>query len=144
MAASEAQRLSKVKHPVSADARTGVSAFLIKPVQRICKYPLLLQSIIKNTDDKDVALKNEIQVGVDAIERVNARVNEAIRKAENKKHVEDLNDRVDDWKGHKLESLGELLLHGQFTIIKGDVKGDVEREVCSLVKANTKGKDELY
>lgn len=44
--------------------------------------------------------------------------------------VKDLEGRVEDWKGHKLEHFGELLLHGQFSVIKGDQKGDVEREVC--------------
>ena len=47
--------------------------------------------------------------------------------------VKDLEGRVEDWKGHKLEHFGELLLHGQFSVIKGDAKGDVEREVYSSV-----------
>jgi len=67
--------------------------------------------------------------GLEAIERINSQINEAIRKAENAEIVKDLEGRVEDWKGHKLEHFGELLLHGQFSVIKGDTKGEVEREV---------------
>lgn len=69
---------------------------------------------------------------MEAIEFINRKINEAIRKAENVESVKDLEGRVEDWKGHKLEHFGELLLHGQFSVIKGDQKGDVEREVCHL------------
>ena len=67
--------------------------------------------------------------GLEAIERINFQINEAIRKAENAEIVKDLEGRVEDWKGHRLEHFGELLLHGQFSVIKGDIKGEVEREV---------------
>lgn len=70
--------------------------------------------------------------GLEAIENINKKINEAIRKSENAEVVKDLEGRVEDWKGHKLEHFGELLLHGQFSVIKGDPKGDVEREVCNL------------
>lgn len=121
----ESARLSKVQHAVNA---SGVAAFLIKPVQRICKYPLLLREMIKDSEPNDPAI-DELSSGMMSIERVNAKVNEAVRKAEMAALVVELADRVDDWKGHKLEALGDLLLHGQFTITKGDAKGDVEREV---------------
>lgn len=62
--------------------------------------------------------------------RINGQINEAIRRSENIEIVKDLEGRVEDWKGHKLEHFGELLLHGQFSVIKGDAKGEVEREVC--------------
>ena len=117
--------MSKVTHPVSS---SGVAAFLIKPVQRICKYPLLLRDMIKYSEQNDPAIE-ELTTGMNSIERVNLKVNEAIRKADMAGLVVELSERVDDWKGHKLDTLGDLLLHGQFTISKGDAKQDVEREV---------------
>lgn len=47
--------------------------------------------------------------------------------------VEELKGRVEDWKGHKIEAFGDLLLHGTFTVLKGETtapKGS-EREVGS-------------
>lgn len=87
------------------------------------------QDLIKHTDPIE-AEEQKLQLGLEAIEEINRKINEAIRKAENVESVKDLEGRVEDWKGHKLEHFGELLLHGQFSVIKGDQKGDVEREVC--------------
>jgi cell division control protein 24 len=43
----------------------------------------------------------------------------------------ELRERVEDWKGHRLDSFGDLLLHGTFQVIKGDSSSpkDQEREV---------------
>jgi cell division control protein 24 len=85
--------------------------------------------MIKHTEPIE-AEDQQLQQGLEAIENINKKINEAIRRAENAEVVKDLEGRVEDWKGHKLEHFGELLLHGQFSVIKGDQKGDVEREVC--------------
>ncbi|RPA79294.1 hypothetical protein BJ508DRAFT_143744 [Ascobolus immersus RN42] len=124
LAYAEQSRLAKLPHPVSS---AGVAPFLIKPVQRICKYPLLLREMIKYSDPKDPMLP-ELKEGMESVERINAKVNEAIRKKDMAMQVEELSGRVDDWKGHKLESFGDLLLCGQFPIVKSDAKGEVERE----------------
>ena len=44
----------------------------------------------------------------------------------------ELRERVEDWKGHRLETFGDLLLHGTYHVIKGDTTNpkDTEREVC--------------
>lgn len=116
--------LAKMPHPVFEI----FAAFLIKPVQRITKYPLLLRDLIKHTDAA-TAIDQQLKEGLDAIERIATQINEAIRKSENALIVKNLEGRVEDWKGHKLEQFGDLLLHGQFAVIKGDQKGDAEREV---------------
>jgi cell division control protein 24 len=43
----------------------------------------------------------------------------------------ELKERVEDWKGHRLENFGDLLLHGTYHVIKGDTANpkDQEREV---------------
>jgi hypothetical protein len=84
--------------------------------------------LIKQTPAIEAEEKHLPQ-GLEAIERITSQINEAIRKSENIEIVKDLEGRVEDWKGHKLEHFGELLLHGSFSVIKGDVKGEVEREV---------------
>ncbi len=43
--------------------------------------------------------------------------------------VHELEGSVEDWKGHKIEHFGDLLLYGNFTVLKGDGSKQVEREV---------------
>lgn len=43
--------------------------------------------------------------------------------------VNELQNSVEDWKGHKIEHFGDLLMYGNFTVLKGDGAKDVEREV---------------
>lgn len=57
--------------------------------------------------------------------------------------MEELKTLVEDWKGHRIEGFGELLLYGQFTVLKGDSMSskNEEREVSALlckVDASTK------
>ena len=58
-----------------------LSSFLIKPVQRICKYPLLIREIIKNTDAEHPDRKN-LEMASVKIDTVVTIVNEAARKTE--------------------------------------------------------------
>lgn len=41
---------------------------------------------------------------------------------------------MEDWKGHRIEGFGELLLYGQFTVLKGDSMSskNEEREVSVM------------
>ena len=71
----------------------------------------------------------DLTEGIKAAKRILERANEALNKAEMVVVVEELKDRVEDWKGHDLAHFGALLCAGQFTVVKGDAKGDVEREV---------------
>ncbi|KAG8969523.1 hypothetical protein FRC03_002384 [Tulasnella sp. 419] len=100
--------------------RSELPAFLIKPVQRICKYPLLLESLAKKVTD-DYQYKDELLEGVATAKRIADQVNEAQRRAENIQTVKLLEQRVEDWKGHHLQNFGELLLDEVFFVTKGEV-----------------------
>jgi hypothetical protein len=71
----------------------------------------------------------DIDTAVDAIQEVLSRANAAVDKEHRAAAVIELHQRVDDWKGIKRESFGELLLFGNFTVLKGDGGKDTEREV---------------
>lgn len=45
--------------------------------------------------------------------------------------VQELKNRVEDWKGHRVEGFGDLMLYGTFTVLKSDTapSKDGEREV---------------
>jgi len=61
--------------------------------------------------------------------------NAAIDREERNQAMVELNQRVEDWKGHKLENFGDLLLNGTYQVIKGDSSNpkDQEREVGSTL-----------
>ncbi|KAG2079086.1 hypothetical protein BDR04DRAFT_1124128 [Suillus decipiens] len=116
---AEEQNLSV--HNNLINAKSELPAFLIKPVQRICKFPLLLDSLIKATSATDYPHFEELQAGSAAAKRITDKINEAQRRAENVQTVKNLEGRVQDWKGHHLSNFGALLLDDIFTVTKSDV-----------------------
>lgn len=76
-------------------------------------------------------MKANINEGIEAASSALQRANAAVDQEERNQAVIELRERVDDWKGHRLENFGELLLHGTFQVIKGDSSSskDQEREV---------------
>ena len=59
--------------------------------------------------------------------------NTAIDKQQRQLAVDELRSRVEEWKGHDIQQFGELLLYGTFTVVKGDGRNDVEREVGDTI-----------
>ncbi|CAO1634508.1 unnamed protein product [Sympodiomycopsis kandeliae] len=103
------------------DPAYELPAFLIKPVQRICKYPLLLEQLLKKSDPHG-PYYDELKEGLAIVQRGAAEVNEVRRQQENLQLVRDLHDRVEDWKGHYVELFGRLLLCDTFMVAKGDTE----------------------
>lgn len=64
-----------------------------------------------------------------------AGTNDAIAREERVEAVEQLKTLVEDWKGHRIEGFGELLLHGHHTVLKGEsmTSKNEEREVSALI-----------
>ncbi|CAG8460819.1 17373_t:CDS:10 [Acaulospora morrowiae] len=114
----ETPNLQKLAHLV--EPTYELPSLLIKPIQRICKYPLLLQELLKFSNKEETPYYEEIEQGLHAIKRVTDRVNETRRKQENEAVVRDLERRVEDWKGHRISQFGELLLEDIFTMSKDD------------------------
>ncbi|KAI9933000.1 hypothetical protein AWENTII_004655 [Aspergillus wentii] len=108
-----------------------LNGFFVKPFQRLTKYPLMLTELRKQTENED--LKTDILRAIDTIQVVLDSANDAIDKEHLASAVVDLADRVDDWKTLKVDTFGELLRFGTFTVLKGDNgKESSEREVCTL------------
>ncbi|KAI0066248.1 hypothetical protein BV25DRAFT_1975938 [Artomyces pyxidatus] len=115
----EEQNLMKFSHLINA--KSELPAFLIKPVQRICKYPLLLDSLLKASSPAEYPHYDELKAGSAAAKRITDKINEAQRRAENVQTVQSLATRVDDWKGHHVSQFGELLLDDIFMVTKSEV-----------------------
>ncbi|GAA5869560.1 hypothetical protein JCM8547_001522 [Rhodosporidiobolus lusitaniae] len=117
LAIAENAALSTLSHVL--DPVSELAPLLIKPVQRICKYPLLISSLLKNTPSS-FPHYDELKAGLESIMRVTDKVNEEKRRKDNQQAVADLANRVEDWKGHDIASFGELLLQETFVVIKSE------------------------
>nr|POE47006.1 rho guanine nucleotide exchange factor scd1 [Quercus suber] len=116
------------------ESSTALYGFLMKPFQRLTKYPLLLEDLYKK-GDLDEARKADLLVGKEASTSVLSRTNQAVDREEKVAAVQELKIRVEDWKGHRVEGFGELLLYGTFTVLKSEnlASGkDGERQVRAI------------
>lgn len=95
---------------------TILNGFLIKPFQRLTKYPLLLKDLEKQTQSEDH--KRDINVAVGIIQDVLNQADASIDKEAREDAVADLQERVDDWKNLSHNTIGELLLLGAFPVDK--------------------------
>lgn len=115
------------------ESPTALHSFLMKPFQRLTKYPLLLEQLHKK-GDLDDERKQDLLNGMEASTAVLSRTNKAVDQEEKREAVHELQMRVEDWKGHRVEGFGDLLLYGTFTVLKSEnlANGkDGERQVSS-------------
>ncbi|KAK4624552.1 Rho guanine nucleotide exchange factor scd1 [Fulvia fulva] len=101
------------------ESPTALHSFLMKPFQRLTKYPLLLEQLLKK-GDLDEARKEDLGHGMLAATSILTASNQAVDREEKAEAVQELKMRVEDWKGHRIEGFGELLLYGTFTVLKSE------------------------
>lgn len=123
LAVQEAPKLAALAHII--EPTYELQAFLIKPIQRICKYPLLLRELVKVSSNEH-PYASELFDGLEAIKRVTNSVNETQRRVENVVVIRDLYERVKDWKGHDVPGFGDLLHVGKFEVAKADKEQEYE------------------
>lgn len=80
---------------------------LLKPVQRLCRYPLLLKDLLGHPID-NINYK-ELEIALEISKSVARNINENQRRTENHEVVKKLYDRVTNWKGYRIAKFGELL-----------------------------------
>ncbi|KAI0533664.1 Rho guanyl nucleotide exchange factor [Xylaria digitata] len=119
-------KIQLAEHPVACDFNT-LDGFLLKPMQRLVKYPLLLKDLLKRGDVPES--KEELTKGIEAAERVLKQANEAVNRALLNDALEELRFRVDDWKSHKVDHFGKLLLHGSYQVITGRSEQEKDYEI---------------
>lgn len=90
---------------------------------------------MRKKGDLDEERRRDLFEGEAAASSVLVRANDAVDKEQRQQAVGELQSRVEDWKGHKIEHFGELLLYGDFTVLKGDGVREVEREVRMIFDA---------
>ncbi|KAL6451200.1 CDC24 Cell division control protein 24 [Candida maltosa Xu316] len=106
-----------------------LQSYILKPIQRLCKYPLLLKELIKTSPEStneessaSSAAFNELLVARTAMKELANQVNEAQRRAENIEHLAKLKERVGNWRGFNLDAQGELLFHGHVGVKDADAE----------------------
>ncbi|KAK6373673.1 uncharacterized protein PV06_10298 [Exophiala oligosperma] len=105
---------------------TILNGFLLKPFQRLTKYPLLLKDLQNQTSDN--LLKSDISDAIAIIQDVLMQADASIDKETRDDALQDLTERVDDWKQMNIASFGELLLLGTFNVTKESAIRSDEKE----------------
>lgn len=105
---------------------TILNGFLLKPFQRLTKYPLLLKDLRKQTESEH--LRADLDVAISIIQDVLNHADASIDKETREDAVRDLQERIEDFKGLDLNSLGELLLIGTFNVVKETALSKEDKE----------------
>uniref|UniRef100_A0A8C1UDI3 Phosphatidylinositol-3,4,5-trisphosphate-dependent Rac exchange factor 1 n=1 Tax=Cyprinus carpio TaxID=7962 RepID=A0A8C1UDI3_CYPCA len=106
-----------------------LEGYLLSPIQRICKYPLLLKELLKRTPKKHSdypAVEGALQV----MKAVCCNINETKRQMEKLEALEILQSHIEGWEGTNLTDIcTELLLQGNLLKISA---GNIQERVFFL------------
>nr|XP_033819761.1 phosphatidylinositol 3,4,5-trisphosphate-dependent Rac exchanger 1 protein isoform X2 [Geotrypetes seraphini] len=93
-----------------------LEGYLLTPIQRICKYPLLLKELAKRTPGKHADYQ-PVQSALQAMKTVCTNINETKRQMEKLEALEQLQSHIEGWEGSNLTDIcTQLLLQG--TLLK--------------------------
>lgn len=109
-----------------------LQSFLYKPVQRLCRYPLLLKELISTNSHSEKSsgsdnISKELEIALDISKRIAMSINENQRRTENHEVVKKLYGRVSNWKGYRIAKFGELLYYDK-VFISTNNSSEPERE----------------
>ncbi|XP_062841329.1 phosphatidylinositol 3,4,5-trisphosphate-dependent Rac exchanger 2 protein [Trichomycterus rosablanca] len=107
-----------------------LDGYLVAPIQRICKYPLLLRELLKRTPKKhnDHAL---IQESLQVMKSVCSSINEAKRQMEKLEVLEEWQSHIEGWEGSNMtDCCTEMLMQGVLLKISA---GNVQERVFFLL-----------
>ncbi|EIW72229.1 hypothetical protein TREMEDRAFT_20727, partial [Tremella mesenterica DSM 1558] len=97
-----------------------LQAFMIKPIQRITKYGLLLDAVLKSTAKHEYPYRSELEDGAAAVRRIAGGINDITDHVAKQATVAELIERVEDWKGHEYDKFGDLYLDDHFSVMKAE------------------------
>ncbi|XP_066529562.1 pleckstrin homology domain-containing family G member 3 [Hoplias malabaricus] len=99
----------------SLERSLPLGAYLLKPVQRILKYHLLLQEIAKHFDPEEDGY-DVVEEAIDTMTGVAWYINDMKRKHEHAVRLQEIQSLLINWKGPDLTTYGELVLEGTFHV----------------------------
>ncbi|AWO99459.1 putative pleckstrin -likey domain-containing family G member 2-like [Scophthalmus maximus] len=92
-----------------------LETYLLKPVQRILKYHLLLQELSKHFD-KSAAGYEVVEDAIITMTAVAWYINDMKRKQEHAVRLQEIESLLVNWSGPDLSGFGELVLEGSFKV----------------------------
>ncbi|XP_039598171.1 pleckstrin homology domain-containing family G member 3 isoform X5 [Polypterus senegalus] len=92
-----------------------LGSYLLKPVQRILKYHLLLQEIAKHFDSQEKGY-DVVEEAIDSMTGVAWYINDMKRKHEHAVRLQEVQSLLINWKGPDLTTYGELVLESTFRL----------------------------
>uniref|UniRef100_A0A671PA99 Phosphatidylinositol 3,4,5-trisphosphate-dependent Rac exchanger 1 protein-like n=1 Tax=Sinocyclocheilus anshuiensis TaxID=1608454 RepID=A0A671PA99_9TELE len=106
-----------------------LEGYLLSPIQRICKYPLLLKELLKRTSKKHSDYP-AVEKALQAMKAVCCNINETKRQMEKLEALEILQSHIEGWEGTNLTDIcTELLLQGNLLKISA---GNIQERVFFL------------
>lgn len=98
-----------------------LQSFLLKPIQRLCKYPLLIKELYQASSSSSMYYK-ELELGLEVSKKIASNMNEHQRKLENEIVMKELViKRVANWRGYDISKFGDLISHDKVIITNNDV-----------------------
>lgn len=94
-----------------------LGSYLLKPVQRILKYHLLLQNIVKNSE-KETEGYADIKNALSVMTGIAYHINDMKRKHEHAVRVQEIQSLLYGWEGQDLTTYGELVAEGTFRMFR--------------------------
>ncbi|XP_042294803.1 pleckstrin homology domain-containing family G member 2 [Sceloporus undulatus] len=92
-----------------------LETYLLKPVQRILKYHLLLQELAKHYDKSSPGYEAVEEASI-TMTAVAWYINDMKRKQEHATRLQEIEGLLVGWNGPELGAFGELILEGQFRV----------------------------
>ncbi|XP_066527380.1 pleckstrin homology domain-containing family G member 1 isoform X2 [Hoplias malabaricus] len=129
------ERQESLKHSLP------LSSYLLKPVQRILKYHLLLHEIATHLE-KDSEMHQVVQEAIDTMQRVAWHINDMKRKHENTVRLQEIQSLLTNWQGPDLIGYGELVMEGTFRVQR--VKNERTLFLFDKLLLITKKREETY
>lgn len=110
-----------------------LESFLMKPIQRICKYPLLLRELSKCTPDPQE--NQEIELAMEKIQLIADGVNRSTQTADNQTHMREI-DKALSFKNKKGEPRPVLVVPSRVFVSEGPAFDCQRKEEVHLILFN--------
>nr|XP_058898568.1 phosphatidylinositol 3,4,5-trisphosphate-dependent Rac exchanger 2 protein isoform X2 [Kogia breviceps]XP_058898569.1 phosphatidylinositol 3,4,5-trisphosphate-dependent Rac exchanger 2 protein isoform X2 [Kogia breviceps]XP_058898570.1 phosphatidylinositol 3,4,5-trisphosphate-dependent Rac exchanger 2 protein isoform X2 [Kogia breviceps] len=106
-----------------------LEGYLVTPIQRICKYPLLLKELLKRTPRKHSDY-TAVMEALQAMKAVCSNINEAKRQMEKLEVLEEWQSHIEGWEGSNItDTCTEMLMCGVLLKISS---GNIQERVFFL------------
>lgn len=126
-------------HVMDRDDRTsrlGLTSYLIMPIQRIPRYRLLLQDLMRHTPNEHPDYSS-LKAALEQIEQVALHLNVSMKSAEEASKILEIQDRIEFPPSSKLGNIN-LLLEPHRRLIR---EGDLQMLVPSIMGVEDSGSD---